>query len=80
MFPPLAQVVVSLPSISGAPEPKSPAAFVAYTFVFALGVTGIAVLIAFLIGAFRYFFSAASPGGVAVNTIPHALQRILMHS
>lgn len=76
----LAQVIASLPSISGAPEPKSPAAFVAYVFVFALGVTGIAVFIAFLIGAFRYFFSAASPGAIqdAKDRMLHAFLGFLV--
>ncbi|MDP3963025.1 MAG: transglycosylase SLT domain-containing protein [bacterium] len=60
-----AQAITSLPSISGAPAPDSPAALVAYIYMFALAIVGLATLIAFLIGAFRYFFAVGSPGAVA---------------
>ena len=71
----LAQVITSLPSVSGAPEPKSPAAFVAYIFIFALALTGLAVLIAFLAGALRYFTAAGNPSAVsdAKSRMLHAL-------
>jgi hypothetical protein len=61
----LAQAITSLPVISGAPAPRSPAALVAYVFIFAFAITGLAVMIAFLIGAFRYFFATGRPGAVA---------------
>src|SRR3989338_10520488 len=71
----LAQVITSLPSVSGAPSPKSPAAFVAYIFIFALALTGLAVLIAFLVGALRYFAAAGNPSAVsdAKSRMQHAL-------
>ena len=69
----LAQVITSLPSVS--PSPKSPAAFVAYIFIFDLALTGLAVLIAFLVGALRYFAAAGNPSAVsdAKSRMQHAL-------
>ncbi|MDO8558642.1 MAG: hypothetical protein Q7S09_05715 [bacterium] len=61
----IAQVITSLPDVTGAPEPTSPASLVAYIFYFAFSIVGIAVFIAFLIGAIRYFFSAGNPAVVS---------------
>jgi len=70
-----AQVFASLPEIAGAPEPTSPASLVAYIFLLALSITGIAVLVAFLIGAFRYFASVGNAGAIqdGKDRMAHAL-------
>jgi len=48
---------------------------VAYIFLLALSITGIAVLVAFLIGAFRYFASVGNPGAIqdGKDRMAHAL-------
>lgn len=57
----LPQVIAALPSIPGAPQPRTPATLVVYLFFFAFALLGVAVGIGFLAGALRYFFSAGNP-------------------